>query len=66
MEPSEFDPTWYESSEVEHGELTSEIREAVKSHCLISGFSWTAGLAHYIGHWQDEDIKSPFGTEDES
>ena len=26
---------------------------------MVSGFTWTAGLAHYQGFWQDEDLKDP-------
>ena len=62
-QPGEFDANWYNDSDIEHGNLQGEIREAIKSHCLISGFTWTAGLAHYHGHWQDEDLTDPITTQ---
>lgn len=61
--PAEFDRSWYSDSDIEHGDIEREVREAIKSHCLISGFSWTAGLAHYNGYWQDEDITEPITTQ---
>ena len=61
--PAEFEPKWYEASDVEHGDISSEVQEAIKSHFIISGFTWTAGLGHYQGYWQDDDIKSPITTQ---
>lgn len=54
--PSEFEAQWYGPSEVEHPDLRDQIKDSFKSHAIISGFSWTAGHAHYQGFWQDEDI----------
>jgi hypothetical protein len=61
--PAEFDPKWYEASDVEHGDISSEVHEAIKSHFIISGFTWTAGLGHYQGYWQDDDVTSPITTQ---
>ena len=59
----EFESTWFEESEVEHCDIRSHVREALKSHMLISGFTWTAALGHYQGNWQDEDIQNPISTQ---
>ena len=57
--PIQFEESWYNADDIEHCDLSGEIDDVFNSHALISGFSWTAGMAHYLGYWQDQDLKEP-------
>ena len=57
--PIEFEQDWYNENDIEHPDIRDQIVDAFRSHAIISGFSWTAGMAHYLGYWQDEDLEHP-------
>ena len=58
--PMNFNPGWFDEQEVEHPSIKHhKIDDAFKSHSVISGFTLTAGMAHYQGYFQDDDIEVP-------
>ena len=61
--PMSYDESWYNKQSLEHGDLSKEVDDVFNSHAIVSGFTWTAGMAHYLGYWQDEDITTPITTQ---
>jgi len=63
--PTNFNPGWFGPQPVEHGVCMKahKVPDSFNSHSIMAGFTWTAGLAHYQGFFQDDDLTTPLCTQ---